>query len=79
MFLDNLVEDLEHEIGAIFKILDVTITSVGEIVQLFFLKAFEEFQELAEYLLIHDLFIYDENLTGISIKQLLEKVGNLYF
>lgn len=79
MFLDNLVEDLEHEIGAVFKILDLAIKTVGEIVQIFFLKAFEEFEELTEYLLIHNLFIYDQNLTGVSIEQLLEKVGDLYF
>ena len=79
MLFNDLVKDLQHQIGAIFKILDFTIKTVGEIVQIIFLKAFEELQELTEYLLIHNLFIYNQNLTGISVKQLLEKVGNLYF
>ena len=79
MLFNDLVKDLEHQIGAIFKILYFTIKIVREIVQVFFLQAFEEFKELTQYLLIHNLFVYDQNLTGISIKQLLEKVRNLYF
>ena len=46
MLFNHLVKDLEHQIGAIFKILYFTIKVVREIVQIFFLKAFEELQEL---------------------------------
>ena len=79
MFFNHLVKDLEHKIGAIFKILYFTIKVVREIVQIFFLEALEELQELTQHLLIHNLFIDDQYLTGISVKQLLEKVGNLNF
>ena len=46
MLFNHLVKDLEHEIGAIFKVLYFTIIVVGEIIQIFFLEALEELQEL---------------------------------